>query len=104
MSEKELDQLNDWVITKALGWTPCREEDYPYRAAYSRGDETCLAGDMPLYPTDADADMELLTHCMRHLDRLTGRTDFQIVVLYDEGSDNPYCVTTNSAKDGDDAI
>ena len=54
-------------------------------------------------PRDAGAALELLKCCMKNLDRLTGRTDFQIVVLYDDGSKTPYCVTTDSTPDDDDS-
>jgi hypothetical protein len=59
-------------------------------------------GHVPKYTTDAAAAMCVLEYCMKHLDRLTGRTDFQIVVLYDAGSNRPYVVTTDSTKDDDD--
>lgn len=103
-TERELDKLNDWIALNVLGWVKWREEEYPHRNGYSRGDEKCLQCDMPNYATDADGAMEVLTHCMKHLDRITGRTDFQIVVLYDEGSLEPYCVTTDSQPDSDDEI
>jgi hypothetical protein len=61
-------------------------------------------GHMPKYTTDATAAMVVLEYCMKHLDRLTGRTDFQIVVLYDEGNDVPYCIVTNSSHAEDDNI
>ena len=60
-------------------------------------------GHLPKYTTDAASAMVVLEYCMKHLDRLTGRTDFQIVVLYDEGNPEPYCVTTDSTKDADDS-
>ena len=58
-------------------------------------------GDIPKYTTDPAAAMQLLKYCAVNLDRLTGRTNFQIVVLYDDGSPKPWCVVTDS-NDGDD--
>lgn len=58
----------------------------------------------PNYTTDAAAAIEVLKYCMKHLDRLTGRTDFQIVTLYDEGNKSPYVVVTDSQHDADDPI
>ena len=60
-------------------------------------------GARPKYTTDPAAAMQVLKHCMVHLDRLTGSTEFQIVVLYDEGSLKPWCVVTDSAHDRDDS-
>jgi len=99
-------ELNDWIALNMMGWILWREEEYPHRDGYSLGDEhgeKCLKADMPDYACDATAAMAVLKHCMKHLDRLTGRTDFQIVVLYDEGSLTPYCVVTDSVHDRDDA-
>jgi len=59
-------------------------------------------GHVPKYTTDAAASMVVLEYCMKNIDRLTGRTDFQIVVLYDKGSDEPYCIVTDSSKGEDD--
>jgi acetyl-CoA carboxylase beta subunit len=98
-------ELNEWIALNVMGWILWREEEYPHRDGYSLGDEygeKCLACDMPDYACDATAAMEVLKHCMKHLDRLTGRTDFQIVVLYDEGSLEPYSMMTDSTKPADD--
>ena len=59
-------------------------------------------GCCPNYTTEAAHAMKVLEYCMEHLNRLTGRTDFQIVTLYDEGSVEPFCVVTDSTHDEDD--
>jgi len=61
-------------------------------------------GHCPKYTTDSVAAMVVLEYCMKNLDRLTGRTNFQIVVLYDEGNKAPFCVMTDSRNADDDSI
>lgn len=59
-------------------------------------------GHCPRYSTERGTALELLEFVTQHLDRLTARTDFQIVVHYDEGSLTPWTVVTDSTKDEDD--
>lgn len=116
MSNTEQKTLNAWIalnVTKTLR----RLSDAEYAEVVAMCDEVNeephpnlelttpwrFVGSCPNYTTNGAAAMQVLAHCMKHLDRLTGRTDFQIVVLYDEGSLEPYCVMTDSVKDEDDS-
>lgn len=62
-----------------------------------------FAGHVPRYTTDRAAAMIVFDLCVQHLARLTGRTDFQIVTLYDHGNIEPYIVTTDSTYEEDDS-
>ncbi len=100
-------ELNHWIALNVLGWIEYKEEEYPHRDGYAFGNEhgeKCLAFDMPDYSGCPTAAMEVLKCCMMNLDIVTKRTDFQIVVLYDIGSPEPYVVTTDSDDDNDDSI
>jgi hypothetical protein len=97
---KTLRRLSDAEYAAVVAWSeeankephPNLEMTMPWR----------YEGTRPKYTTDPAAAMQVLKHCMMHLDRLTGRTGFQIVVLYDEGSENPWCVVTDGGDDDDD--
>jgi len=111
----ELHKLDLWLalnVTKTLR----RLSDAEYAAVVAMCDEANkephpnlelttpwrYEGARPKYTTDPASAMQVLKHCMVHLDLLTGRTDFQIVVLYDEGSTMPWCVLTDSTDSDDD--
>ena len=49
----------------------------------------------------AGGELFLFKFCVQHLEKLTRRTDFQVVVLYDHGSKEPWCITTDSLDDKD---
>lgn len=60
---EELRNLNRAIWLDVMGWVDYREEEYPYRAGYAKGDEAgekCLECDTPDYCTDPAASMELL--------------------------------------------
>ena len=113
--KSELHKLDLWLalnVTKTLR----RLSDAEYAAVVAMCDEANkephpnlelttpwrYEGARQKYTTDPAAAMQVLKYCMVHLGRLTGRTDFQIVVLHDEGSANPWCVITESTDSDDD--
>jgi hypothetical protein len=64
--EMELRRLKRWIILNVMGWVEWTEEEYPYRSGFSEGDEfgdKCLEDDMPDYPTDPGAALEVLKRC-----------------------------------------
>ena len=113
---EEHKKLNTWIalnVTKTLRRLSAEEYDAVVAMCDEANEEPHpnlelttpwrFVGCCPNYSTNAASAMQVLEHCMKHLARLTGRADFQIVVLHDEGSPEPYCVTTDSTKDSDDS-
>jgi predicted metallo-beta-lactamase superfamily hydrolase len=98
---KTLRRITDEEYAEVLAWAnEANEEPHPNM---SLTQPYRFVGCCPNYTTNAASAMQVLEHCMKNLDQLTGRTDFQIVVLYDTGNDKPFCVVTNSAHDKDDS-
>ena len=52
--------------------------------------------------TEERSAISALAYCAKNLKQLTGRNDWQIVVLYDHGNNEPYTVVTDSTHDADD--
>lgn len=111
------DQLNTWIslnVTKVLR----RLTDEEYESVVALCEEANsephpnlylttpwrYVGTRPDYTSKPGLAMQVLKHCMTNLDKLTGRTDFQIVVFFDEGCDEPWCVITDSVKEEDEKI
>ena len=55
----------------------------------------------PEYSRDPGLAMGLLARCMAGLDGAIGRTDVDIALTYDEGSEEPWIVVTNSVHEED---
>lgn len=113
---KEIIELESWIslhITKTLRKLSdaeyaavveeCREINKHPHPNLMLTQPYRFEGTTPKYTRDPADAMQVLEYCMKNLDHLTGHTDFQIVVLYDEGSAEPYCVTTDSSNDADDS-
>ena len=97
---RTLRRLTDAEYAAVVTW--CEEaNEYPH-PNLSLTQPYRYEGMLPQDASDPAAAMQVLKICMEQLDILTGRTDWQIVVLFDEGSDKPYVVTTDSSHDSDD--
>ena len=58
------EELNRWIAVNVFGWKPCKEMEYPFRAAYEKPDgEIILELDSPSWATDAEAVMEVFKKC-----------------------------------------
>ena len=69
-TEQEIFELEKWIWLNVFGWIEWREEEFPYRAGYSQGDEygvKCLECDMCHPVTDPADAFAVLQRCVERV-------------------------------------